>query len=65
MIEISATCVVWLLFGVMCFCTSFCVAILAQFGGDEKKTLTVSTVFASACTALYFLFISGILKIVN
>jgi hypothetical protein len=65
MIEISATWVVWVLFGVMCFCTSFCVAILAQFGDDEKKTLTVSTVFASTCTALYLLFISGILKIVN
>ena len=65
MIEISATWIVWVLFGVMCFCTSFCVAIFAQFGDDEKKALTVSMVFASVCTVLYLLFTSGILKIVD
>jgi len=69
MIEISIAWVgawiVWVLFGVMCFCASFCVAILAQFGYDEKKTLTVSMVFATICTVLYFFLTSGIFKFVD
>jgi len=65
MIEISVAWVGWMSGGVLCFFIGFIVSLLAQFGDDEKKALTVSMVFASVCTVLYLLFTSGILKIVD
>jgi hypothetical protein len=69
MIEISiawvGACIVWFLFGVLCFTGSFWVAFLTQFGDDEKKVLNVSMVFATICTVLYFFLTSGIFKFVD
>ena len=65
MIEISVAWAVWILFGVNTWFVVFLVSLFAQFGSDGEKALKVSAAIATTCTVLYFLFTSGILKIVD